>query len=64
MNAGDTIARVIALLMALVLVGAGLVRRKQPVAKTLRLALIWLGIMIGLWAAVSFALRSSAMNFT
>jgi len=54
---GDTIAALVALLGALILVSSGLWRRQLATTKLLRLALIWAGIIALVWGAVTIGLR-------
>ena len=56
MNA-DMWFNIIPLLAFLILVGAGISQRRQPIGKLALQAAIWVGIIGGLWLVAAFVLR-------
>jgi predicted aspartyl protease len=56
MIAPNTTASVIALLGWLILVGAGIWRRGEPIGKLAKQAAIWVAIIGVLWVAAAFGL--------
>jgi hypothetical protein len=51
---GDTAVSVIWIILAIILVGSSLTLRRLPKGNLLRLILIWVVIIAGLWLAVRF----------
>ena len=55
----DAMLSVVALLGWLIMVGAGIMRRGEPIGKLLAQAAIWTGIIGLLWAAVILLLPAT-----